>query len=119
MEKFWKAAVGVGGIASVGAFVFWSLYKDWLKLPVFSQMTSDQTFLLMIIFLALTFLSLTAMLVVYAWTKHMESKSTASRELRSKVELVSGTLDRHNQRYEETIEDGRSTISPRDGGNKT
>ena len=54
-DRFWKAALTVGGLGAVGAFVFWSLYKDWLKLSIFERMTQGQTFALMVIFLVLTF----------------------------------------------------------------
>ena len=54
-EKIWKLALTVGGLASVGAFVFWSLYKEWLSLPIFSALTSEQTYQLMLVFLWLTF----------------------------------------------------------------
>lgn len=65
MSKFWKAALSVGGIAAIGAFVFWSLYQDWLALPIFSKMTSEQTFEIMKVFLWLTFGSLGLMVITY------------------------------------------------------
>ena len=65
MEKFWKAAIAVGGLAAIGAFVFWSLYKDWLSLQIFSKMSSEQTFTIMIIFLVLTFIALIVLVVAY------------------------------------------------------
>ena len=65
MSKFWNAALTVGGLATVGAFVFWSLYNQWLHLPIFSQMSGTQTFAIMIIFLCLVFLSLITLAVVY------------------------------------------------------
>lgn len=65
MEKFWRAAVGVAGIGAVAFFVFLGLYKRWLSLNIFSSLTSQQTFVLMILFLVLTFLALIA--GVMAW----------------------------------------------------
>ena len=53
--KFWKAAIGVGGVSAIGAFVFWSLYSGWLELDIFADLTSDQTFKLMLAFLFLVF----------------------------------------------------------------
>lgn len=73
MDKFWKAALAVGGVSAIGAFVFWSLYKDWLSLDIFSKMTSDQTFQIMIIFLCLTFAALG--LFVFAYLKGSGQKS--------------------------------------------
>jgi len=114
MERFWKAAVGIGGVAAIGAFVFWSLYRDWLRLPLFSQISPQQTFQLMLIFLSLTFLSLVGMLIVYVWTKHLEAKRNGGSEIRSSVDLVSSSLERTNQGYEETLEGGNRHIRPKD-----
>jgi hypothetical protein len=69
MERFWKAALGVGGIAAIGAFVFWSLYSKWLALPsVFAQLTPQQTFIIMLVFLGLTFGALLSAFVLHAKT---------------------------------------------------
>lgn len=57
MDKFWKAALVVGGLATVGAFIFWSLYKQWLALPIFSALSQDQTFSIMLVFLGLSFIA--------------------------------------------------------------
>lgn len=65
MEKFWKAAIAVSGLGAVGAFLFWSLYKNWLTLPIFAGLTPDQTFIVMLVFLGLTFLALLAVLLTY------------------------------------------------------
>src|SRR5215470_1378465 len=116
MERFWKAAVGIGGVAAIGAFVFWSLYRDWLRLPLFSQISPHQTFQLMLIFLSLTFLSLVGMLIVYVWTKHLEAKRNGGSQMRSSVDLVSNSLEGTNQRYEETLEGGTRRITPKDSG---
>jgi hypothetical protein len=48
LEHFWTVALSVGGVGAIGAFVFWSLYKGWLKLGIFQALTSTQTFRLMI-----------------------------------------------------------------------
>jgi hypothetical protein len=69
MNAFWKAALAVGGIAAIGAFVFWSLYKDWLALPIFSKMSPEQTFAIMKIFLGLTFSALLLMVITYLISK--------------------------------------------------
>lgn len=72
MSTFWKAALAVGGIAAIGAFVFWSLYKDWLSLDIFSKMNPEQTFEIMKIFLWLTFGSLVLMVVTFLISKKHE-----------------------------------------------
>lgn len=76
MENFWKAALGVGGLGTVGAFVFYGLYKKWLDLKIFSALTSDQTFIIMLVFLGLTFLALLFILVVYLKSKGNKEDST-------------------------------------------
>lgn len=57
MSNLWQAAISVAGFGSIAAFVFYSLYKEWLTLPIFSSLTSDQTFLLMRLFLIFVFVS--------------------------------------------------------------
>jgi hypothetical protein len=68
MEKFWKAALAVAGLGAVGAFVFWSLYKQWLSLGIFANLTSQQTFIVMLVFLALTFVFAVTAFITYAKT---------------------------------------------------
>ncbi|MCI5224973.1 MAG: hypothetical protein D3924_20475, partial [Candidatus Electrothrix sp. AR4] len=69
MEKIWEIALSIGGISAIGAFVFYSLYKSWISLPIFSKLTSDQTFEIMKIFLYLTFLALVLFLGAYVFTE--------------------------------------------------
>jgi hypothetical protein len=83
MDKFWKAALTVGGLAAIGAFVFWSLYKDWLALPIFSKMSADQTFAIMKIFLWLTFAGLVTFVIAFLLGgKSRRSKSLGTLVLR-------------------------------------
>lgn len=63
MENFWKASLAVAGIGAAAFFTFLSLYRRWLQLDIFSQLTPQQTFIVMLVFLALTFLALIAGLV--------------------------------------------------------
>lgn len=77
MENLWKAAIAVSGLGAVGAFVFWSLYKKWLKLSIFARLTSKQTFIVMLVFLSLTFLALVSVLLTYFWV-HATSASLQS-----------------------------------------
>ena len=65
IEKFWKPALAIGGVATIGAFVFYGLYKNWLELEIFAQLTPKQTFTVMLVFLVLVFLVAVAMLI--AW----------------------------------------------------
>lgn len=72
MELFWKAALAVGGLAAIGAFVLWSLFKSWLSLPIFSKQTKRQTFHLMIIFLSLAFVAFGVCVWAFLVTKRQE-----------------------------------------------
>lgn len=65
MQKIWKIAIASSGFGGVGAFVFWSLYNKWLTLPIFSKLSSEHTFIIMLTFLGLTFLSLISIISVY------------------------------------------------------
>ena len=78
MQTFWKAALAVGGLCSVGAFVLWSLYKQWLTLPIFSKLSSDQTFYLMRIFLILTFVAFVCCFIGYLVSKSGVSNGSAN-----------------------------------------
>ena len=65
MQELWKLALGVAGLGGVACFVFWSLYKNWLKLPIFQQMTKEQQFSLFKLFMWLTFIFAALGLVSY------------------------------------------------------
>lgn len=87
MERFWKAALAVGGLATVGVFVFWSLYERWLSLPIFSKMTSTQTFTVMIMFLVLVFISYVILVITYVW-KDSERCANEQTEMRGQKEAA-------------------------------
>ncbi|OHC63253.1 MAG: hypothetical protein A2040_07585 [Rhodocyclales bacterium GWA2_65_19] len=70
MDKYWKSAIAFTGLGGVGAFVFWSLYQGWLQLGIFSKLTSEQTFQIMILFLCLTFLGLIVLVLAYLKSSH-------------------------------------------------
>ena len=81
MLEFWRIAVGIAGLGAVGAFVFWSLYRGWLRLPIFAALTAKQTYRLMLTFLVLAFLALVSILVTYDITRQ-DDKQTVSAILR-------------------------------------
>jgi len=64
-KEFWNVAIASTGIAGIGTFVFWSLYREWLRLPIFSRLSPNHTFVIMLVFLGVTFLSVLAMLVTH------------------------------------------------------
>ena len=65
INKFWKPALAVGGVAAIGAFIFYALYKQWLELQIFSALTSKDTFIVMLVFLVLVFIIVMAMLILW------------------------------------------------------
>lgn len=77
MNAFWKAAIGICGLSAVAFFVFFSLYKDWLHLNIFSQMDKHQTFIIMLCFLFLTFAALVFGLVMSKLHSTNSNKSTS------------------------------------------
>ncbi|SDP43473.1 NUDIX domain-containing protein [Desulforhopalus singaporensis] len=82
MENFWKASLSICGFSAVAAFVFWSLYKNWLSLPIFSRLNQNYTFILMLVFLILTFAALSLMLITYLKvnsTKEQENNSIVNQ----------------------------------------
>lgn len=65
LDSFFRAALGIGGLGTVGAAVFFGLYKDWLALDIFSKLSADQTFIIMLVFLGFVFLSLVVLVIAY------------------------------------------------------
>lgn len=65
MDVAWQVAFGVAGLGGIAAFVLWSLYRGWLKLPIFQTLSKDQLFRLLRLFLWLVFLF--AVLGVGGW----------------------------------------------------
>ena len=84
MEKIWKAAFAVAGIGAVAFFVFYSLYKQWLTLPIFERLSQQQTFAVMVIFLVLSFGSLIAGLV--AWLRAPQTPPLAQAPVQPALE---------------------------------
>jgi hypothetical protein len=95
MELFWKSAVALCGLGGIGAFVFWSLYKDWIQLPIFSTIPPKHTFVLMLVFLVLTFLSLISILITYVVmrSKHDADAYSDQVNLDGEIKLVDVLID--------------------------
>jgi hypothetical protein len=55
MNALGEVAFGIAGVGGVAAFVLWSVYKQWLKLPIFQKMTRDQQYKLFRLFIILVF----------------------------------------------------------------
>lgn len=69
MNTFWKAALAIGGTATVGAFLLWSIYKQWLGLPIFPQLTQEHTFILFRYLLIFTFVAFLVLALVHMLKK--------------------------------------------------
>ena len=87
MNKFWNAAFAFCGFSAVAAFVFWSLYKQWLALPIFERLTQQQTFIVMLVFLVLAFAGLIAMLVVYMRNPNPRHR-TAANDTNARIQVA-------------------------------
>jgi hypothetical protein len=103
MEHFWEVALSVGGVGAIGAFVFWSLYKGWLKLGIFQTLSSAQTFRLMILFLVLTFIFASIALVGFLLRNKLPSLGSASPRL-TVESLKNATYDLNEEPI--TLKDG-------------
>lgn len=95
MYEFWKIAVGVAGLGAVVSFVVWSVYKQWLKLPIFQTVTKKQQFLLFRLLIIFTFLFGLAGLGTYAYLKYLKRVEPNSRASKSLVVLVDSFSRRH------------------------
>jgi len=93
MEAIWQAAISLTGIAGVGAFVLYALYKDWMKLPAVSTLSRQQRFSLFKLFLVLTFLFAAATLALSAYRSHLEKQAAQA----SATELRNLLDDRYKQ----------------------
>lgn len=76
MDPFWTTALSLTGLFAVGAFVFYSLYKQWLSLPLFEKLTSKQTYDLFRVFLFLTFAFAVLTLGFAAFKLYLERPAT-------------------------------------------
>ena len=56
MTGFWKAALGVGGLATVGLFVLYKLYDRIISLGILIGLSQSQSFIVVIVLSVLIFL---------------------------------------------------------------
>jgi hypothetical protein len=88
MEQLWKVALGIAGLGAVASFVVWSIYRQWLSLPIFQQMTKDHQFKLFRLVIVLTFLFGIAGLVAYAIVSKSSAATTSRKIESSRDELI-------------------------------
>ena len=74
MDEVWKIAIGLTGLSGVAAFVFLSLYKEWINAPVLSDLTRKQKYNLRRLFLVLTFGFAIFALVTATYQKEQDIK---------------------------------------------
>lgn len=75
MDDLWEVAIGLTGIAGVGAFVFLSLYKEWIIAPVLMGLTKVQKYRLLMTFLVLTFAFAAAAIGLSAYQTRVSGNS--------------------------------------------
>src|SRR5262245_22127290 len=91
MEEVWKVGFATSGLGAVAAFVVWSVYRQWLRLGVFQQMTKAQQYQLFRLIIVLTFLFGLVTLAAYIFSKG------ASRIESSVLELLELSEPRQEQ----------------------
>lgn len=74
MEHLWQAAIGLTGIAGVGAFVFFALYKEWISSPVLLGLSRHQKYRLLLVFVILTFFFGLSALSLSAYKSYLGSR---------------------------------------------
>lgn len=94
MELFWKTAISLTGIFGLGAFVLYSLYRDWLRLSIFPKLTRAQAYSLFKLFLTLTFLFALSTLAVAAYKSYLDAHIVKREQ--SAAELGNVIENRHN-----------------------
>ena len=84
MEALWHAAIGLTGIAGVGSFVLFALYKEWMHLGAVSTLSRPQRFSLFKLFLIVTFSFAIATLALGAYRSYLNKQATqaSANELR-------------------------------------
>ncbi|MEW8437603.1 MAG: hypothetical protein AB2689_05545 [Candidatus Thiodiazotropha taylori] len=74
MEQLWQAAIGLTGIAGVGSFVFFALYKEWITSPVLLGLNRSQKYRLLLLFVVLTFFFSLSALSLSAYQSYLTSR---------------------------------------------
>jgi hypothetical protein len=93
MSDVWKIAITLSGLGAVASFILWSLYKQWLSLPIFQTLTRHQQYRLFILFLLLTFFFAISALASYTYIQAREirpqpAEPRVDSELRTEDALV-------------------------------
>ncbi len=81
-DKFWKRALKVGGLGTVGAFVVWRLLSKWLGLQIFSKLTAWQTFAVMVLFLLVAYAILATLVYAYLVIRNRPGSKNAELAFR-------------------------------------
>jgi hypothetical protein len=104
VEELWKFAIGLTGISGIGAFVLFSLYKEWIKAPVIFDLTNKQKHDLLRLFLKLTFIFAIATLLSAAYDKYISS-TKESISLSQLKDSVNSSYDYGQRIIDEKIKD--------------
>nr|WP_320051248.1 hypothetical protein [uncultured Desulfuromonas sp.] len=101
MEEIWKLAISLTGISGVGAFVFLSLYKEWIKAPALLNLTKLQKYKLLRLFLILTFSFAVISLALSAYENYLSSNNTQASS--SELEAIAASRYKHGKQKIEEI----------------
>jgi hypothetical protein len=91
MEDLWKAAIGIAGLGAIASFVLWSLYRQWLKLPIWTKLDKRDQLIVILVFLGLTFSFAVIALGVYAYQQHdklTQTKTALARVYEARKEQL-------------------------------
>lgn len=79
MFSFLKMALKAGfGLAAIGAALFFSIHKEWMKLDVFSQLTPEQTYNFFIYNSIAVFCSFVFLLIIHAASNRREGRTVSA-----------------------------------------
>lgn len=102
--ELWKVAFGsAGGVAAIGAFVMLSVYRNWLKLPIFQKTTKDQQYSLFRLMLILTFLFAVVLAILW-FLKPSGSQAPTAANTKNANEMSTEEINRE-------VDDLRSRLS--------
>jgi len=129
MDGIWKTAIKIGGVISVGLYVFWSLAKDMI--PKFSVLNSFQTLVLAGFMLFLMFIIILKLIkketpkveeIVHENSTNERNSSVTITGSNSSGTIVTGDGNSVNSEKEPTLnskEQGNRDSSVSIGGNSS
>lgn len=110
MDKFWQLALGVAGLAAIGTFAFYALYKDWLQLKALATLSQERRYKLFCLFLCLTFLIAISAMVF--WYLDRRGDTTASSHSQAEaIKLLNQRYSDGNKKMQEVINSSSNKVA--------